>query len=346
MSPIGCPRKAFCSKFAILLALGYAPRWTSAFSHSEAAWLADNDECAGSSQSCALGMLQLRGSGTSASVVAEASSAVGARSKRSRRPRIVDLNPLVERQLLTKIVAVRDNITQMEWKLYWIAKDVESANGTLNGEANNTIGIGANGTVVNWTDHADTWYPDLKPDLAMLSDMAVSRKEATASSRRRHGKAPPRQKRVQKFMSAQQHRLDFLWKSMTETERHINNMGAYMNEHRRVYNHSEIVNQSAEEATTTGGNGTLRSHKRKCFQWSCDDNGDDDNEKPKKPEEVIEDQLKSADKQLEDMWEGLGKLGVLLEEVKRRVALYAKSTSAGRSEGEEADADELEDEPE
>jgi len=264
MSPIGSPGKAFCSKFAILLALGYAPRWTSAFSHSEAAWLADNDECAGSSQSCALGMLQLRGSGTSASVVAEASSAVGARSKRSRRPSVVDFKPLLERQLLTKIVAVRDNITHMEWKLYWMGKDVDAANGTLNGEANHTIGIGANDTIVNWTDHVATWYPDLQPDVAMLSDMAVSRKEATASSRPRHGKAPPRQKKVQKFMSAQQHRLDFMWKSLTGTERSINNMGAYMNEHPGVSKSSPVVNQSAEEATTTGEIVNLRLWQAWC----------------------------------------------------------------------------------
>eukprot|EP00932_Pfiesteria_piscicida_P007461 SRR837773.17564.p1 GENE.SRR837773.17564~~SRR837773.17564.p1 ORF type:complete len:413 (-),score=149.19 SRR837773.17564:40-1230(-) len=325
---MGFLSKAVC--LAGLLAL--AARAADVTDEAAAEALRVDAECGLGDGACAFNALQLRGAAIEGAEAAEEAAAeeadAGESATRRRKSKTQDLSIAWEKKIYAWLVYIHKNVSMLDWKMYYLTMDMNSTNNTIFG----TPGIKhVNGTRVNWMNHPATWVPTFAlleeapfPSLAELRGAAlleageaeaVDEVEEDGATRRRKASmkgVPPRKKKMQTMMSAEQDRINKMWKEITTAKRRLNWIGNYMGAHRRLYHGRPVLVQRAE----------AMAHERilESSRWS---DGEDFSSTPEPQAELVE-QIQSCLNQTQDLWVQLGKLGGMVEAMKHRVHRYMK----------------------
>mmetsp|Transcript_99469 Transcript_99469/g.278551 ORF Transcript_99469/g.278551 Transcript_99469/m.278551 type:complete len:400 (-) Transcript_99469:103-1302(-) len=261
----------------------------------EARALEVDDQCAVGDEACAFNAMQLRGARIEAEEDLEGAEVHPHHHHHSdasaSKQDVEDLSSAWSMKLSKMIALLGDNITVMEWKMYYMMMDVASTNQTLFNVPNRSIGV--NGTEVNWNSHPPTWIPTF--------DGAASLLEAERPHHHhKKGKevTPPHMKQVQGEMTLAQKRLNAVWQSTSDFERDVNWVNNYMGFHKRKLNGRFVLEQQAAERAEDAS------------EWSED------------KKDIILNQIDSAWNQSYKIWPTFHKLGKEMEQLKVRVARY------------------------
>jgi len=305
--------------------------------------LASDDQCASGDEACALNALQLRGARAEAD---EDVVAAAVHPHHHHHHHKDDDNEGFFKQVETDISTewadklsgmiklLVENVTVMEWKMYYLEKDVMSANATLFDIEGRKVGV--NGTVVNWTAHPSTWIPTFtapakaKAAAAEPADAEDAAAEPAASEpaaaedagaedaasedadaepsllesehphHHKKDTGAPRVTKVQNEMTSAQKRLNAVWKATVDFDRDVNWMNNFMGVHRRTVHGRPVLEQQAAERVASAEDVAWTEDKKK----------------------IIMTQIESAWNQSYKIWPTFDRLGAKLENLKSRVARY------------------------
>jgi len=282
-----------------------------------------DDQCATGDEQCALNALQIR-----------------TESSRPRKSKVQDITAKTERELLAKVALIQKNTSAMQRKLHYLKMDYRSTLGLIHNTPNRSIGV--NGTEVDWADHEATWYPQFSlleaeddpteaeaealedlidggeaDDMMRLKPLNSSLNSSSghpSSSRRRRTATkiagmPPRARKVQWKLTAQQSILDKVWNSMTVFERNIHRLINYMHGH-------TFVALSQYEDVEEASMGTRHPHpvqQEVVYDYAVQTEKD-----------LLVQQIRSADRQTEDIWRHMGSLGTQVQGLKSIAAAYTQ----------------------